>query len=114
MAQRPYQRIAGSERNHPEFFERQNLVMRMKACNNNRPNPQPTKNLPITFNQIFMPNSRRSFLGKAALAAAVAPFASLSNTYGQGLENAVEKTSKYSAPSDLKITDVKCAYSGGG
>src|SRR5919206_3909630 len=61
-----------------------------------------------------MSSSRRSFIGKAALAAAMAPLASLSKTYGQGLENAVEKTSKYSAPSDLKITDVKCAYSGGG
>ena len=48
------------------------------------------------------------------MAAAMAPFASLSKTYGQGLENAMERTPKASPPSDLKITDVKCAYSGGG
>jgi galactonate dehydratase len=39
------------------------------------------------------------------------PFASLTNTFGQGLDNALERTPKSSAPSDLKITDVKCAYS---
>jgi len=61
-----------------------------------------------------MSNSRRSFITKAALAASIAPFASLSKTYGQGLEDAMEKTPKISPPSDLKITDVKCAYSGGG
>lgn len=61
-----------------------------------------------------MSSSRRSFLGKAALAAAMTPFASVSNTFGQGLTDALEKTPKVSAPSDLKITDVKCAYSGGG
>ena len=48
------------------------------------------------------------------MAAAIAPFASLTNTYGQGLETAVDRTPKFSAPSDLKITDVKCAFSGGG
>src|SRR6478672_7356390 len=51
---------------------------------------------------------------KAAIAAAMAPFAGLSNTFGQGLTTAMDKTAKRSAPSDLKITDVKCAYSGGG
>jgi len=61
-----------------------------------------------------MTNTRRSFITKSAIAAAMAPFASLSKTYGQGLENAVEKTPKASSPADLKITDVKCAYSGGG
>ena len=61
-----------------------------------------------------MSNSRRSFITKAALAASMAPFASLSKTYGQGLENAMDRTSKLSSPSDLKITDVKCGYSGGG
>jgi galactonate dehydratase len=61
-----------------------------------------------------MSSSRRSFITKTAIAAAMAPFASLSKTYGRGLENAMEKTPKASAPSDLKITDVKCAYSGGG
>src|SRR6187200_3537090 len=61
-----------------------------------------------------MSSSRRSFLSKAAMAAAIAPFASLTNTYGQGLETAIDRTPKASPPSDLKITDVKCAYSGGG
>src|SRR4029079_11760774 len=60
-----------------------------------------------------MKNSRRSFITKAAVAAAITPFASLS-TFGQGLTAAIDKTPGSSAPSDLKITDVKCAYSGGG
>src|ERR1700712_1191909 len=60
-----------------------------------------------------MPDSRRSFITKAALAAAMTPLASLS-TFGQGLQTAIKKTPGFSAPSDLKITDVKCAYSGGG
>ncbi len=59
-----------------------------------------------------MSNSRRSFLSKSAMAAAIAPFASLS-TFGQGLENAVERKQFTSPPSDLKITDIKCAYIGG-
>ena len=54
-------------------------------------------------------NSRRSFLTKAAIASAMAPLASLS-TFGQGYESAIEQTPKPSAPSDLKITDVKCGY----
>ena len=53
-----------------------------------------------------MKNSRRSFITKAALAGALAPLAS----FGQGFEQAVEKTEKPSAPSDLKITDIKCGY----
>ena len=61
-----------------------------------------------------MSNTRRSFITRTAIAAAMAPFASLSKTYGRGLENAIERTPKISPPSDLKITDVKCAYSGGG
>lgn len=61
-----------------------------------------------------MSTSRRSFITKTAIAAAITPFATLSKTYGQGLKNALEKTPKVSPPSDLKITDVKCAYSGGG
>src|SRR6186713_384340 len=60
-----------------------------------------------------MSNSRRSFITKAAVAAAVTPFASLS-TFGNGLTEAIDKTPKSSAPTDLKITDVKCGYSGGG
>jgi len=54
-------------------------------------------------------NPRRSFITKAAIASAMAPLASLS-TFGQGYEKAVEQTPKPSAPSDLKITDVKCGY----
>ncbi|RYF92495.1 MAG: mandelate racemase/muconate lactonizing enzyme family protein, partial [Chitinophagaceae bacterium] len=54
-------------------------------------------------------NSRRSFLGKAALAAAITPFASL-QAFGSGYETAIDKTPKSSPPSDLKITDVKCGY----
>ncbi|CAN5344821.1 hypothetical protein BH20BAC1_BH20BAC1_22070 [soil metagenome] len=50
--------------------------------------------------------SRRSFLTKATLATALAPLAS----FGKGYENAIEKTEKLSAPSDLKITDIKCGY----
>jgi galactonate dehydratase len=60
-----------------------------------------------------MSNSRRSFLSKTAIAAAIAPFAPLAS-FGKGLEDAVERTPMASPPSDLKITDVKCAYSGGG
>ena len=56
-----------------------------------------------------MSNSRRSFLTKTAIAAAMAPFAPLA-TFGKGLEDAVEKTSLYSAPSDLKIETVTPAY----
>ena len=54
-------------------------------------------------------HSRRSFITKAAIAAAMTPFASLS-TFGQGYEKAIDKTPKPSAPSDLKITDIKCGY----
>ncbi len=54
-------------------------------------------------------HSRRSFISKAAIAAAITPFASLS-TFGQGYETAINKTPRPSAPSDLKITDIKCGY----
>src|SRR5687768_8328084 len=54
-------------------------------------------------------NSRRSFLSKAALAAAAVPFASFSS-FGQGYEEALNKTPKLSSPSDLKITEVKCGF----
>jgi galactonate dehydratase len=56
-----------------------------------------------------MTNSRRSFISKAAIAAAMTPFASLSG-FGQGYEQAIDKTPKHSSPSDLKITDIKCGY----
>jgi galactonate dehydratase len=58
-------------------------------------------------------NSRRSFITKAAIAASLAPLVPLTS-FGQGLISAVERTPKFSPPSDLKITEVKCGYSGGG
>jgi galactonate dehydratase len=61
-----------------------------------------------------MSNSRRSFLSKAALAAALSPLATWSNGFGQGLGQAIERKAVSSPPTDLKITEVKCAYSGGG
>jgi len=54
-------------------------------------------------------NSRRSFLTRAAMATAIAPFASL-KSFGNGYEKAIRNTSTLSAPSDLKITDIKCGY----
>ncbi len=54
-------------------------------------------------------SSRRSFLSKAALAAALAPAAPLA-TFGRSYETAIEKAPKPSAPADLKITDIKCGY----
>lgn len=51
--------------------------------------------------------SRRKFFGKALAAAAVAPF---STSFGQGFEDALERTSMKSKPSDLKITEVQCAF----
>ena len=54
-------------------------------------------------------NSRRSFITKAALAAAMAPLTPLAG-FGKGYEEAVDKTPKASPPSDLKITEIKCGY----
>jgi len=54
-------------------------------------------------------NSRRAFLGKAAAVTAAAAVAPLSG-FGNGLEKAMEQTSRNSIPSDLRITDVKCGY----
>src|SRR6476660_6983026 len=51
-------------------------------------------------------NSRRSFITKAAITAAMAPFAN----FGQGYEKAVARTPKASPPSNLQITEVKCGY----
>ena len=51
-------------------------------------------------------SSRRSFLSKAALGISGAFLA----TSYDGLAQSMEKTSKPSAPSDLKITDVKCGF----
>lgn len=55
-----------------------------------------------------MTNSRRDFITKSALTAALG-FTALSN-FGSGLETAVENTPLSSSPSDLKITDIKCGY----
>jgi galactonate dehydratase len=56
-----------------------------------------------------MKNSRRAFLGKAAAMAAAASVTPLAG-FGNGLENAIENTSKLSAPSDLRITEVQIGY----
>lgn len=47
------------------------------------------------------------------MTAALAPIASLSS-FGNELTEAIDRAPGSSAPSDLKITDVKCGYSGGG
>jgi galactonate dehydratase len=59
-----------------------------------------------------MKNSRRDFLTKAAATTALTalPFVN----YGKGYETAIGLTPKLSAPSDLKITDLKCGYTRGG
>ncbi len=57
-------------------------------------------------------NSRRAFLGKAASVAAIAAVSPLAG-FGNGYQQAITSASKTSAPSDLKITDVKCGYIGG-
>lgn len=54
-----------------------------------------------------MTNSRRSFINNSLIGGA--GFGLISN-YAKELENAVEKTSKLSAPSDLKITDIRCGF----
>ncbi|PCJ98347.1 MAG: mandelate racemase [Flavobacteriaceae bacterium] len=59
-----------------------------------------------------MKNSRRSFITNSLMAGTGLGF--VATSYGKGFETAIEKTSKSSAPSDLKITDVKCAYIRGG
>jgi galactonate dehydratase len=55
-----------------------------------------------------MTQSRRSFITKSAVTAAMG-FSSIS-AFGSGLETAVERTPKSSIPSDLKITEIKCGY----
>jgi galactonate dehydratase len=57
--------------------------------------------------------SRRSFLNKSALVGTLG-LTGIANTFGQGYTEAIDKTPKMSAPSDLKITDVKVAYLRGG
>lgn len=55
---------------------------------------------------------RRNFFKNAALSTAITslPF----SNYAKELETALDKAPKSSAPSDLKITDIKCGYIRGG
>ncbi|MFY0652216.1 MAG: mandelate racemase/muconate lactonizing enzyme family protein [Cyclobacteriaceae bacterium] len=55
-----------------------------------------------------MKNSRRSFITKSAAAGALG--LTTFSSFGKTLESSVKKTPQSSAPSDLKITDVKCGY----
>lgn len=55
--------------------------------------------------------NRRSFLGKGIAATAGAAYL---GSFGADLFAAVQKQRLYSAPSDLKVTDVKCGYIRGG
>lgn len=55
-----------------------------------------------------MNNSRRSFLSQAAATTAFSALPFIN--YGKGYETAILKTHKLSAPSSLKITDLKCGY----
>lgn len=59
----------------------------------------------------MMKNSRRKFFKSAMVAGAFAPMAT---TFGQGFTQAVDNAPKNSAPSDLKITAIKCGYIRGG
>jgi galactonate dehydratase len=52
--------------------------------------------------------SRRSFIAKSAITAALS-YTALSG-FGNGLERAVDRTPLASSPSDLKITEIKCGY----
>jgi galactonate dehydratase len=52
--------------------------------------------------------SRRDFFRKAITAGAV--LSPISLTFGQGLEQALDRKSKSSTPSDIKITKVQCAF----
>lgn len=51
-------------------------------------------------------SSRRKFISSAALALGVSPLVSFGNVF----ESSIDKTPQRSAPSDLKITDVKCGF----
>lgn len=59
-----------------------------------------------------MKNARRSFISKTLVAGAGLGMASA--MYGREYETAIHNNPKLSAPSDLKITDIKCAYIRGG
>jgi galactonate dehydratase len=58
--------------------------------------------------------NRRNFLTKASLIGAAIVSAPLTKSFGQGLIDSKERTSQASAPADLKITEVQCAYAEGG
>jgi len=53
-------------------------------------------------------NSRRSFIGKTAIGAAMGVGAI--SSYENAMEATVDRSLKLSAPSDLKITETKCGY----
>ncbi len=59
-----------------------------------------------------MKNARRSFISKSLIAGA--GLGMVSSVYGKEYETAINGNPKFSAPSDLKITDIKCAYIRGG
>src|SRR5680860_869067 len=56
-----------------------------------------------------MKNSRRDFISKSVIAGAGLGLVS-SAAYGTEYQKAIDKNPKLSAPSDLKITEVKCGY----
>jgi galactonate dehydratase len=58
-------------------------------------------------------SSRRSFMTKSALISAFG-LAGLSDTFGRGYTTAIDNAPKLSAPSDLKITEVKVGFLRGG
>ena len=60
-----------------------------------------------------MKNSRRSFISKSIMAGAGLGVVS-SVAYGAEYQKAIDINPKLSAPSDLKITEVKCGYIKGG
>lgn len=55
-----------------------------------------------------MTQSRRSFITKSAVTAAMG--LSTLSSFGKEYETAVERAPRSSAPSDLKITEIKCGY----
>ena len=55
-----------------------------------------------------MTQSRRSFITKSAVTAAMG--LSGFSSFGKEYETAVDRAPRSSEPSDLKITDIKCGY----
>ncbi|MGL4631224.1 MAG: mandelate racemase/muconate lactonizing enzyme family protein [Leadbetterella sp.] len=56
-----------------------------------------------------MKKSRRNFLGASISTAVLSPIVS----FGSAMEKKLQDNDNFSAPSDLKITDIKCGYVGG-